>query len=269
LSYGQLLLTQRNNSIEVIDLHINAVSKVFDNVNGRLTGYSIVKDSVLCYVDANGIISVKPFAVKELNQPVPKIKKADYLQQLKVDTSIIIADRGKLIINGYSIAFCSGQQRIWNRVNKISNIDCSDTFENKGNPNWLSVSINPDRTALLYVAEKYNFIVGYSKIYQVDVKTGSQKYLTRGSGPSYSPDGQFILYKKQFKEEFGVMSKAGSAVRKVDLLPFNVAYWIYESIGSPELTTHPTLSSNVKFMNFYPFNDIETISPPANAVHYW
>lgn len=31
--------------------------------------------------------------------------------------------------------------------------------------------------------------------------------------------------------------------------------------SSPELTTHPTLSSNVKFMNFYPFSDIETISP--------
>src|SRR4051794_37658086 len=31
--------------------------------------------------------------------------------------------------------------------------------------------------------------------------------------------------------------------------------------SSPELTTHPTLSSNIKFMNFYPFNDIETISP--------
>jgi uncharacterized protein len=31
--------------------------------------------------------------------------------------------------------------------------------------------------------------------------------------------------------------------------------------GSPALTTHPTLTSNVKFMNFYPFNDIETISP--------
>jgi len=30
---------------------------------------------------------------------------------------------------------------------------------------------------------------------------------------------------------------------------------------SPLLTTHPTLSSNTKFMNFYPFNDIETISP--------
>lgn len=31
--------------------------------------------------------------------------------------------------------------------------------------------------------------------------------------------------------------------------------------SSRELATHPTLTSNVKFMNFYPFNDIETISP--------
>ncbi|KAH7128911.1 Alpha/Beta hydrolase protein [Dactylonectria macrodidyma] len=31
--------------------------------------------------------------------------------------------------------------------------------------------------------------------------------------------------------------------------------------SSPNLTTHPTLSSNVKFLNFYPFNDIDTISP--------
>jgi fermentation-respiration switch protein FrsA (DUF1100 family) len=30
---------------------------------------------------------------------------------------------------------------------------------------------------------------------------------------------------------------------------------------SANTTTHPTLTSNVKFMNFYPFNDIETISP--------
>ena len=26
-------------------------------------------------------------------------------------------------------------------------------------------------------------------------------------------------------------------------------------------TTHSTLTSNTKFMNFYPFNDVETISP--------
>lgn len=31
--------------------------------------------------------------------------------------------------------------------------------------------------------------------------------------------------------------------------------------GMANTTTHPTLTSNVKFINFYPFNDIETISP--------
>jgi fermentation-respiration switch protein FrsA (DUF1100 family) len=31
--------------------------------------------------------------------------------------------------------------------------------------------------------------------------------------------------------------------------------------SSRELTTHPTLTSNVTFMNFYPFADIESISP--------
>lgn len=30
---------------------------------------------------------------------------------------------------------------------------------------------------------------------------------------------------------------------------------------TPQLATHPTLTSNVKFMNFYPLNDIDTISP--------
>lgn len=31
--------------------------------------------------------------------------------------------------------------------------------------------------------------------------------------------------------------------------------------ATPRTTTHPTLASNVKLMNFYPFADIETISP--------
>ncbi|KAH8435207.1 alpha/beta hydrolase [Aspergillus melleus] len=36
----------------------------------------------------------------------------------------------------------------------------------------------------------------------------------------------------------------------------------FTPVGStPELTTHPTLSTFTKFVNFYPFNEIETISP--------
>lgn len=31
--------------------------------------------------------------------------------------------------------------------------------------------------------------------------------------------------------------------------------------ADPETTTHPTLTSNVKFMNFYPFNDMDLLAP--------
>ena len=51
---------------------------------------------------------------------------------------------------------------------------------------------------------------------------------------------------------FSVSSMTSTARREANITPKG---------GSPHLTTHPTLTSNVKFMNFYPFNDIETISP--------
>lgn len=39
--------------------------------------------------------------------------------------------------------------------------------------------------------------------------------------------------------------------------------------SSPKFTTHPTLTGSVKFMNFYPFNDIETISPRPMLFITW
>ena len=39
--------------------------------------------------------------------------------------------------------------------------------------------------------------------------------------------------------------------------------------ATPLTTTHPTLASNVKFMNFYPFVDIETISPRPFLYFYF
>jgi fermentation-respiration switch protein FrsA (DUF1100 family) len=49
-------------------------------------------------------------------------------------------------------------------------------------------------------------------------------------------------------------------------MTFDTRQTATEVLDSPtsdrhDFLTHPTLTSNVKFMNFYPFNDIETISP--------
>jgi fermentation-respiration switch protein FrsA (DUF1100 family) len=70
----------------------------------------------------------------------------------------------------------------------------------------------------------------------------------------------------------GAIKYTGGTVHKVDRDTHPIQREFYDFYrtprgeftpagSSPELTTHPTLTSNVKFMNFYPFNDIETISP--------
>lgn len=48
--------------------------------------------------------------------------------------------------------------------------------------------------------------------------------------------------------------------RILRILPY-AARGVHPDGATPRTTTHPTLTSNVKFMNFYPFADIETISP--------
>jgi fermentation-respiration switch protein FrsA (DUF1100 family) len=70
----------------------------------------------------------------------------------------------------------------------------------------------------------------------------------------------------------GETKYTGGTVHKIDANTHPIQREFYEFYrtprgeytpkgSSPELTTHPTLTSNVKFNNFYPFNDIETISP--------
>lgn len=70
----------------------------------------------------------------------------------------------------------------------------------------------------------------------------------------------------------GAIKYTGGTVHKLDNDTHPIQREFYDFYRTPrgqftpassssEVTTHPTLTSNVKFMNFYPFNDIETISP--------
>lgn len=70
----------------------------------------------------------------------------------------------------------------------------------------------------------------------------------------------------------GAIEYTGGTVHRIDENSSSIEKEFYDFYRMPrgeytpkgsssELTTHPTLTSNVKFMNFYPFNDIETISP--------
>lgn len=93
----------------------------------------------------------------------------------------------------------------------------------------------------LSLAERKQIIDEVSQQRDVEFSGGDRKY-TSGTVHEITADSNAI--EKEFYDFYrtprGEYTPAGS---------------------SPQLTTHPTLTSNVKFMNFYPFNDIETISP--------
>jgi len=58
------------------------------------------------------------------------------------------------------------------------------------------------------------------------------------------------------------LTKASNAIEREFYDFYRTSRGEYTPKGStPTHTTHPTLATNTKFMNFYPFNDIETISP--------
>jgi fermentation-respiration switch protein FrsA (DUF1100 family) len=58
------------------------------------------------------------------------------------------------------------------------------------------------------------------------------------------------------------LTKASNAIEREFYDFYRTSRGEYTPKGSsPKQTTHPTLATNAKFMNFYPFNDIETISP--------
>ncbi|WP_205624356.1 cyclophilin-like fold protein [Dyadobacter crusticola] len=58
------------------------------------------------------------------------------------------------------------------------------------------------------------------------------------------------------------LTKSANAIEREFYDFYRTSRGAYTPKGyTPKQTTHPTLATNTKFMNFYPFNDIETISP--------
>lgn len=228
-THAQLLLTQQDSSIAIYDLASNNVLKLFPKVTGHLSGYRISNDSIFCYITHNGVITAEPFALSRISRPVPKIREADYIQQIEHDTIVHISEREKLIATRNCIGLCVDHNIRWTLFGKdiVNCIDCKASLPENGRINLSGISIDPGKTGFLYVAAKWGFVVSYSKIYHVDLKNGAEKLLVKRAGnPYYSPDGLYILYRNAYKEEYKVMHKTGSKMA----YRFNKAYWVYEKI---------------------------------------
>ena len=143
-------------------------------------------------------------------------------------------DRERIGVIGIcgSGSFAISAAKIDPRIKAVATISMYDMGQ--ANRNGLNRSLTPGQRKQITAdaaAQRYVEFEGGETKYT----SGSVHELTAGSGPIEIEFYEF--YRNPARGEF---TPAGA---------------------TPETTTHPTMTSNVKFMNFYPFNDIETISP--------
>jgi uncharacterized protein len=143
--------------------------------------------------------------------------------------------------------------------------------------------VDRNRIGVLGVCGSGSFVISAAKIdprmqaiatvSMYDMGSASRDALNHSQTVEQRKKNQVEAAEQRYAEFTGGETKyTGGSVHKLDANTHRIQREFYEFYRTPrgeytpkgssrELTTHPTLSSNVKFNNFYPFNDIETISP--------
>ncbi len=167
------------------------------------------------------------------NSVSPDIYSEDFSASVDYLRTLPYVDKNNIGVLGIcgSGSFAISAAKIDSRLKAIATVSMYDM--GAANRQGLNHSLS--------LAERKQIIDAVSQQRDVEFSGGNRKY-TSGTVHEITADSNAI--EKEFYDFYrtprGEYTPAGS---------------------SPQLTTHPTLTSNVKFMNFYPFNDIETISP--------
>lgn len=143
--------------------------------------------------------------------------------------------------------------------------------------------VDRERIGIVGVCGSGSFVISAAKIdprmkaiatvSMYDMGSASRNALNNSQSLEQRKKNQAEAADQRYAEFAGEATKyTGGTVHQLDETTHPIQREFYEFYrtprgeytpegSSPKLTTHPTLSSNTKFNNFYPFNDIETISP--------
>ena len=143
--------------------------------------------------------------------------------------------------------------------------------------------VDRNRIGIIGVCGSGSFVISAAKIdprmkaiatvSMYDMGAASRNALDHSQTPEQRNKIIVEAVEQRYVEFIGGGTKyTGGTVHKLDANTNPIQREFYEFYRTPrgeytpkgsssEHTTHPTLTSNIKFMNFYPFNDIEIISP--------
>lgn len=166
----------------------------------KLVGVKVVGDSIKCHYSKNGKVFVKTYDISQYGEVSIKTKN-EFIYTPKYDSYYkhnFYFKNYRFVDYSAGIAILKDNEVLWNSskatpFNKILDKGYKP-YNNSINSNPI---ISPDEKYILYVACKNNFLILYSKLYEVEINTGKRQLISKDGlryNPSYSSDGRYILY---------------------------------------------------------------------------
>lgn len=188
-----IILAQSQQKIYLYNIDVNSTYTLTNQFEGALIGYEVKGSKLYCFSEKNGNISKVSFKIPFNKIPVyidfQKMEKETQIQKYAFDEYI-------LLVFKYCLVLCKNGTEIWKAGNtKDKCPECNET--NNMPMKFLSIIpiLSPDKKNIMYVASKWDIFSSWNKIFEIDINTGRENYILKGSDPTYSFDSRYILFK--------------------------------------------------------------------------
>ena len=228
----QYLLIQKGNDLGIVDYDSKENYKIYfgyyfkneiklienDSLYNTLVGYTITNDTLNVYFENEGKISCKHFR-NDIFKNSP-FRKKFITNNLIAKNDINSKNPVMYKYNDISIfVYNCRKSKIIHKGNII--LESNIRIE--------SPQLSFDENNILFqITRKGCFFDIYSSIYEININSGTLKRITKkGYNPSYSPDGNYILYYKEPNNRF--IRCYDKKTGKKDFYPFaDKAFWLYK-----------------------------------------
>ncbi|MFZ6009250.1 MAG: TolB family protein [Bacteroidota bacterium] len=223
--HSVLILDINNNHRYVIDTTLY--------YNEKLVGVEIADDSLTCNYSKSGRIFEKTYDISHIKD-IPRKPGSEFTYAPKYDSyykhNFYFKDYRFVSYNG-GTALLKGEEILWN-TSKAPFKKHLDSIVKPNND--LSVLaqhpvLSPDEKYFLYTSYRYGFFPSWAKLYEVEMSTGKMQLISKDGYyyyPSYSADGQYILYIGFSTGHFRLYNKKTKS--NMYDYGFQDAFWLYK-----------------------------------------
>jgi hypothetical protein len=226
--HSQILLYQGNNeALNLLDLTANQTQKLSGDAFGKLVGYDLKDDSLVCYFQIRGKLITQKFkshVFKKISS-YPILMKPEF-EEKHIATRQFFFSEYELNVNGNWVRLYKNNKIAWSTDKNLSerNADSSRIDYLYG---FCHPQISPTLDKILLEdMDTRMFVGGNNRIYEFDMQTGDKSLIAKGKNASYSLNGKYILYQDNKFDTYYLLDKLTK--KKLDNLNGAIAaFWLY------------------------------------------